>query len=117
MGDKVCHIEFVAGDLAAAGEFYSNVFGWKITPMGDNYALWCAGDENVGGGFTLEDESSGGQRTVAYIKVDDIEAKLTQITGAGGELVVPKTKISDEHGFFALFKDHSGTIVGLWGKA
>lgn len=116
MGDKVCHIEFLAGNLAAAGEFYSNVFGWEITPMGDNYALWAAGDESLGGGLSLGDEGSGGQRTVVYIKVDDIEAKLAQITGAGGETVVPKTKISEEHGFFALFKDPSGTIVGLWGK-
>ena len=35
------------------------------------------------------------------------------MSDAGGKVAVPKTKISDEHGFFAIFIDSEGNKVGL----
>jgi len=117
MSNSICHIELAVGDLAAAGSFYGEVFGWKTIPVGAGDALWEAG-EGIGGGFSLDDPSAGnGQSTVAYIKVDDIEATLGRIGALGGGTVKPKTKISDEFGFYALFKDPSGTVIGLWSQS
>ncbi len=114
MGNKIIHLEFVAEDLSRAGDFYSRVFGWNTTPMGEEYMLWDSGNEGLSGGFTLP--GSTGQRTFAYIHVEDMEGKLQEIETAGGKVTHPKTKISDEHGFFAMFTDPNGTLVGLWSK-
>jgi len=115
MGNRICHLEFVAEDMAGAREFYGKVFGWETTPMGEEYALWSPGEDTLSGGFTKS--SSTGQRTFAYIHVEDMEGKLHEIEAAGGKVTHPKTKISDEHGYFAMFTDPNGTLVGLWSQS
>jgi predicted enzyme related to lactoylglutathione lyase len=119
MAHKVCHVEFVSNNLAESKEFYSKLFGWQMIPMESNYLLWTTGKEGEGGGIReekVEDCGPDSNRTLVYIEVEDIEEKLATITGLGGRQVMPKTKISDEHGFFALFKDPQGTMMGLWSK-
>ena len=114
MANTVCHVEFVAENIGAAGEFYSKVFGWELTPAGEQYVIWSAGKNEIGGGIMPVEAWTVGQRTFAYIKVDDIQAMLSAVNTAGGSTIHPKTKISDEHGFYAVIKDPQGTIVGLW---
>jgi uncharacterized protein len=115
MGNHIVHIEFPAGDPAGAGAFYNQLFGWETTPMSEGYVLFNPGEGAVGGGFS-KPEGPSPNWVVCYIQVDDIEAHLAKIAAAGGSMVVPKTKISDEHGFFALFKDPQGNIAGLWSQ-
>ena len=72
----------------------------------------------LGGGFdsgpNAEPPSEVGP--ILHIEIDDIEATLAKIGEAGGRTIVPKTKISDEFGFFALFVDNVGNRMGLWSR-
>lgn len=113
MANSICWIEFYGKDVAGKSKFFKDIFGWDSTPHGDSYAMWTSGKDEMGGGFGAE----GTPRTIAYIEVDDIEATLKTIGENGGSTVVPKTKISDEHGFFAHFNDCCGTLLGLWAKS
>lgn len=114
---KIVHIEIPAPDLEKAREFYSKLFGWKVRMMPEmDYADWSPeeGEEGaVGGGFSKQAKPSR-DGALLYIGVDDIETKLTEIETAGGKTVTPKTKISDEFGYFALFTDVFGNQLGLW---
>jgi len=49
-----------------------------------------------------------------YINTDDIDLSLEKIKDVKGEVVQKKNLISEEHGFYALFKDISGNLMGLW---
>jgi predicted enzyme related to lactoylglutathione lyase len=115
MPNTICHVEFMSADLAASSRFYQQIFSWHAIPMGEEYMVWSPGEGETGGGFSME--IPGGQRTVVYISVEDIEAKLGEIETAGGAMLVPKTQISKEHGYFALFKDPHGTVLGLWSES
>ena len=42
--------------------------------------------------------------------------KLDEIEEAGGKKVQDKTKISDEHGFYSVFKDSCDNLMGLWSR-
>ena len=119
MANPICHVEFVSANLGETSAFYEQAFGWQTTPMGEEYSLWHPGGEAMGGGFTLRkpEDVKDAQRTIAYIEVEDIEATLATIEEHGGKTVYPKTRISDEHGFFAMFTDPHGSLVGLWSKA
>ena len=44
---------------------------------------------------------------------DDLAAILGRIAAAGGRIVMPKTLIREEIGFFALFADSEGNVIGL----
>jgi len=48
-----------------------------------------------------------------YISTDNIEASLAKIEQAGGVAVAPRTAIPNM-GWFALFKDPTGNMIGLF---
>jgi len=114
---KIVHIEIPAPDLEKAKDFYEKIFGWQIQMMPEmDYALWSPpGEEGVGGGFS-KSYPVNKEGILIHIGVDDIDAKLADIEKAGGKIVKPKTKISDEYGFFAEFSDISGNKMALWSK-
>jgi uncharacterized protein len=113
MLNQFCHIEIYSKDVEQSQAFYSKLFGWKTTPMMPEYMLFDAAG-GTGGAFStyLKPE----QRHCLYIAVEDIEAKLAEVETAGGTISMPKTKISDEHGYMALFTDPHGTAMGLWSQ-
>lgn len=110
---NIVHVEIPAGDQAAAGKFYGELFGWKITPMPEmNYTMWDP-EEGPGGGFPgVSEESPAGQVTV-YFDSDDIEADLKKVVELGGKVVHPKTEIPGM-GWFAMFKDPTGNVLALF---
>jgi len=95
-------------------EFYSKIFGWKMTEDMPGYVMFSTGD-NQGGGFTQESKPSQ-DGVVLYIEVEDIAKKLAEIEASGGKKIKEKTQISPEFGFYGLFTDPCGNIVGLWSK-
>ncbi|MBI4986428.1 MAG: VOC family protein, partial [Rhodocyclales bacterium] len=44
---------------------------------------------------------------------DDLATPLGRVAAAGGSIVVPKTLITAEIGYMALFRDTEGNVVGL----
>jgi predicted enzyme related to lactoylglutathione lyase len=95
-------------------DFYSKVFGWKVTEDVPGYVLFKTGD-NQGGGFTKDSKPSQ-DGVVLYIEVDDINKKMEEIETAGGKKLKDKTQISPEYGSYALFNDPCGNIMALWSQ-
>jgi uncharacterized protein len=115
MANEICYVEIVSGNLQQTTAFYEGVFGWKVIPAGDNYAMFSAGSGLEGG---ITPPMPGLDRGVCiYISVEDIDGALAAIVAAGGEAVLHKTKISDEYGYYGLFKDPHANVIGLWSKA
>ncbi|MBI3828352.1 MAG: VOC family protein [Planctomycetes bacterium] len=112
---SICHVEVPAPDMKKAVAFYGKLFGWKFTPMPGTgtYTLFQTG--TVGGGLAADMEVA--EKGVNLIlKVENIDAKLRAIEASGGKTVQGKTKISADHGYFALFKDPNGVRMGVWSK-
>jgi uncharacterized protein len=114
MAHEICHVEILAQDLQASGGFYSGVFGWEVTPWGEGYVMFKAGD-GVGGALIKTDEPY--PSVMFYIHVADIEAKLKEIEAAGGKTITPKTLITPEMGYFAAFSDPAGNAIGLFSQS
>lgn len=117
MADPIVHIEISAKDLGKSSKFYSDLFGWEMTPWGDGgYVVFKAG-EGPGGGLMKPEGEAKWPPIIFYIHVSDIEAKLKAIEAAGGKTVTPKTPISPEMGFFAVFTDPAGNSIGIHSMA
>ena len=43
----------------------------------------------------------------------DVQKVLDKVEAAGGKILVPKTEISPEYGFMAVFIDSEGNRIGL----
>ena len=109
-----CHIEIPTTDAKKSKEFYTKMFGWKTEEAMPSYMMFNAPD-GPGGGFTttIKPTKDG---IILYIEVEDINKKFEEIEKTGGEKLVSKTKISDEHGFYGIFADPCGNSIGLWSK-
>ena len=123
---KVVHFEIPADDLDRARTFYGKVFGWRIDTMpmpgGGEYTglTTTAVDEKtmtptepgaINGGMMQRDAAT--PAPVITIDVEDIDAALAEIEGAGGSTVTPRTAIPGM-GAFGYFKDSEGNVMGLW---
>src|SRR5690349_5854532 len=93
-------------DPDAAEEFYGRLFGWsfeRMTPPGvPAYGIIRLDGVDVGG---LGARDHAGWRT--YVAVDDIEATVAAITGAGGTVTEP-IEAGGEGGWSAVCADPEG---------
>ena len=124
--DKVVHFEIPADNLARAGKFYEQAFGWKINSVpGMDYSI--LGTTEIDPQTQMPKEKgaiNGGMMTrvpeirnpVVTINVSDVETALKKITSVGGKIVRGKTKVG-EMGFAAYFRDTEGNVLGLWENA
>lgn len=111
---NIVHVEIPAASVEAAGKFYQELFGWKIQPMPEmNYTMWEAGNGDEYGGFPqVSDENPAGQ-VLVYIASDDIEADLKKAEKLGGKVVHAKAEIPGT-GWFGVFQDPTGNVLGLY---
>ena len=109
----IVHIEISAENRHAAGKFYQDVFGWKITDMPEmNYSLFES-SEDLGGGFNPVNDQNPAGTVIVYIQADDIDAKLQEIEAHGGKCLIPKSEIPNT-GWFAIFTDPTGNTMALY---
>lgn len=110
---NVVHVEIPAADVAAAGRFYQELFGWKIQHVPEmNYTMWEDGSGS-GGGFTQVSAESPAGQVLVYIDSDDIEADLKKVEQLGGKVLHPKMEIP-QTGWFGIFQDPTGNVLALY---
>jgi predicted enzyme related to lactoylglutathione lyase len=109
----IVHIEIPANVPHEASDFYAKLFGWKImTDEAMDYVMFEP-DDGPGGGFSRIGERVKPGDVLLYIDTDDIAATLAEIEANGGSTVQPKTEIPTI-GWFAVFQDPTGNVLGLF---
>lgn len=89
--------ELLTTDLEAAGRFYDSVVGIRIQDQSAHGEIDYRMVENPAGGFVggamqLDaDMIAGGARPawLGYVGVDDVDATVAKVTGAGGQVHLP----------------------------
>jgi len=110
---NVVHIEIPAANVEAAGNFYQDLFGWKMEHVPEfDYTMWSDGG-GYGGGFNKLSEQYPVGQVLVYIDSDDIDGDLQKVEKLGGTVVAPKTEIPGT-GWFGLFKDPTGNTLALY---
>ena len=118
MKNAINWFEIPAADFGRATKFYAKVLGVELqhVPMGPNQMGFFPADQGgVGGAVVAGPDAHPGQGgATVYLNANpDLAVAAGRVESAGGHVIVPKTPISPEYGFFALFKDSEGNIVGL----
>ena len=107
--------ELLTSDADAASVFYSKVVGWteKDSGMpGYHYRMLGTGDGMVGGLMAVPDDAAAaGMRPswFGYISVPNVDKAIVEITGAGGNPIIPATDIPNV-GRFAMLTDPQGAL-------
>jgi predicted enzyme related to lactoylglutathione lyase len=122
MPRRVVHFEIPYDDADRASTFYRDVFAWGLEtwPDAGGYVLASTGPNGDRGptepGFInggLQHRSEGHAAPNVVIDVDDIDAALDAVEGAGGKRVQGRQPVGDM-GWGAYFTDSEGNVVGLW---
>jgi len=113
-------------DMERAIKFYETVCGYKLERhrMGDQDMAWFPWVENsIGSGGSLVYQPAmykpSQDGVVVYLTAfsGDVSDELSRVETAGGKLVLEKTKISDEHGYYGLFIDTEGNKIAFHSRA
>jgi uncharacterized protein len=113
-----CWNELATTDLGAAKKFYTELLGWQLkesNAAGMVYNEIVAGDQHVGGMYQIGPECGGPESSphwMAYVAVDDVDAKAKQVEELGGKVCVPPTDIPNV-GRFCVINDPAGATLSL----
>lgn len=118
MANAINWFEIPSSNFDRATKFYASVFEAEMHVqeiMGSQMAFFNATDGGVGGavchGEMYKPSTDG---TIPYLNGgSDLSVALSKVEAAGGQVVMPKTAISDEVGHIAFFIDTEGNKIGL----
>ena len=83
---RINYLELPVTDTGTAKAFYGAAFGWSFADFGPTYAATTNGDSDLG--F----QADAAEKTAAplpVIEVDDLDATLAAVEGAGGTVTKP----------------------------
>jgi uncharacterized protein len=122
MNNAISWFEIGVTDLDRATKFYEQIFGISLIPMdmpNIKMRMFPVDDPMTGIGGALVDSGgfhkpSGTDGVLIYLNGNpDVDNVLSKVEEAGGKVMVPKTEISPEYGFMAVFLDSEGNRIGL----
>lgn len=115
MENAINWFEIPVTDFARAKKFYSEIFKRDIheSMMGTNQMGFFPG--NLGGAIVkAEGFKPSMDGTIVYFNAgNDLSDVLSRIEGAGGKILIPKTLVTEDIGYFAVFSDTEGNRVAL----
>lgn len=108
-------------DMDRAKKFYEVVFNISINVQDFNGLLmgwfpWVEGKSGAAGSLVLHQEwykPSSTYGVLVYFSSDDVNTELARIEPAGGKIIQPKTLISEDIGYMAIFIDSEGNRIAL----
>ncbi|MAU27424.1 MAG: glyoxalase [Muricauda sp.] len=108
-------------DMDRAKKFYEEVFQIEIQVQDFSGTLmgwfpWAEGKPGCSGSLILQPEwyiPNRKEGVLIYFSSEDVENELSRVVAAGGRILKPKTKISDEIGYMGLFHDSEDNRIAL----
>ena len=122
MQHAISWFEIPTTDIVRAQQFYETIFGITMIPMDmpniqmrmfplDDMMTQVGGALVNSGGFHKASATDG---PLIYLNANpDVQNVLDKVVAAGGSIMVPKTEISPEYGFMAVFMDTEGNRIAL----
>ncbi len=119
---SVSWFEIPTTDINRAQKFYETILDIEMVPMNfPNLQMrMFPVQDPMGGGISgalthapefYQPQQNG---VLVYLNANpDVQLVLDRIVAAGGKIVVPKTEVSPEIGFMAVFIDSEGNRVAL----
>lgn len=110
--------EIPASNFSRAVKFYEDIFSIGLEPVemfGSQMGLFPSDGRNVSGAVVKSEQHQvSGQGVLAYLNGgDNLDIVLGRVEAAGGKILVPKTQISPDMGYFAIFADTEGNTLAL----
>jgi predicted enzyme related to lactoylglutathione lyase len=107
-----CWDELHTKDMAAAKNFYGNLFGWTgkgEADGGEAYWHWKHADKEIGGMTSHTGGPSVPSQWLAYVAVSDVDVVTDRAASLGGKVMMPAMGIPNV-GRFSMVEDPTGAV-------
>ncbi len=119
--NAISWFEIPTADINRAQKFYEAIFDIAMVPFDTpqiQMRMFPTTDMmNVGGAIVFSNgfhNPSATDGPLIYLNGNpDVQIVLDRIEAAGGKVMVPKTQISPEYGYMAVFLDTEGNRIAL----
>lgn len=120
--NAISWFEIPTNDLDRAAKFYETIFNINLIPLDTPHIkmrMFPIEDMMTGiGGSLVYNEtiykSSATEGPLIYLNANpDVQNILDKVEAAGGKIEIPKTQISPEYGYMAVFIDTEGNRIAL----
>ena len=109
--------EIPAIDFQQAVNFYNHIFGIQMEQsVSDTIAIAFFPSKNGVGGAVVAGSGSVPNTTGPLLYLNggnDLNDVLHKVEEAGGRIIMPKTLINEDSGYFAIFIDSQGNKLAL----
>jgi uncharacterized protein len=108
-----CWSQIVAKNVDALVPFYTSLFGWTPSPMGEGQVLFTRGEEQVGSAMQMAAGADKPTHWLNYVAVSSLAASTKKAQAAGAELLYGPIAVPSM-GSFAVLADPTGAHIALW---
>jgi len=120
--NAISWFEIPTTDLDRAQKFYETIFNISLIPLDvqaikmrmfplENPMLGVGGALVYNAEFYKPSSTDG---PLIYLNANpDVQNVLSKVESAGGKILVPKTQISEDYGYMAMFIDSEGNRIAL----
>jgi len=110
--------EIPVADFERAQKFYSTIYDYEMPSMAmgeTTLGFFLVERGGIGGAIAFGPgyEVSEAGALIYLNGGENLQVVLDRVEGAGGQVLTPKTLITNELGFYATFKDTEGNKVAL----
>ena len=121
MANVINWFEIPVSNFDRAKDFYTKVLGNELhieEVLEITMGFFKMSGSGVGGAICYgEGYIPSAEGALVYFNCgDDLQNELSKVNSSGGKVVLPKTKISDEIGYMAMFLDTEGNKVAFHSK-
>jgi len=112
---KVVHFEVTGKDQKALQGYYSDLFGWTVTPfegMETPYSVIKTSADRSNGGIRPTMPPDSPPFWLAYFAVEDLDAALAKVGELGGNVILGSTDIGMAK--IAVVQDPQGAVFALY---
>lgn len=118
MHNIVTFIDIPSRDFGRAVDFYSQVFGYEIHAadvMGTQMGFFPSDWKNASAAIVYGPQyATSSEWVLVYLNaLDKMDEILEKISTHWGQVLMPKTFVSDEVGYVAIFLDTEGNKLAL----
>lgn len=105
-------------DSKKAKDFYGKLFNWSLSEktMAGGHAFI---EIDAGEGPIAGIHKAGENEPICwtpFVNVDDIHQSTAQAEKLGAKIIVPITDLAGGEGFYSVFIDPTGAVLGLYGQ-
>lgn len=120
--NAVSWFEIPVANFERAKTFYQKIFSFEMPememgPVKMGILLHDRDGGGVGGAICYGEgyKPSGADGPKVYLTADpELNTVLNRVEASGGKVILPKTPIAPDMGYFAFFSDSEGNVIGLF---